>query len=89
MKRPLRLKIFEYASYVLLIAATAVYFIAKTPGLPYVLVILVLAMFMRLMMERTRFKMSEEENAELRLDLRRLTQLLAEEKKKNSSQPNP
>ena len=43
---------------------------------------------MRLMMERTRYRACEEENDELRADLRRLTQLLAEEKKKNQNTEN-
>ena len=45
-------------------------------------ILLVLAMFMRMMMERTRRKACEDEIDELQNDLRRLTRLLAEEKKK-------
>lgn len=78
------LKIYEWASYILILAATVVYFIFKARGVDLVLIILVIAVFMRLMMEKTRYKACEEENDELKDDLRRLTQLLAEEKKKNA-----
>lgn len=78
------LKIYEWASYLLIVGATVIYFMLKERGIALTLVALVLAIFMRLMMERTRRKACEEENDELRADLRRLTQLYAEEKKKNS-----
>lgn len=78
------LKIYEWASYILILAATVIYFIFKARGVDLVLIILVIAVFMRLMMEKTRYKACEEENDELKDDLRRLTQLLAEEKKKNA-----
>lgn len=78
------LKIYEWASYILILAATVVYFIFKARGVDLVLIILVIAVFMRLMMEKTRYKACEEENDEFKDDLRRLTQLLAEEKKKNA-----
>lgn len=78
------LKIYEWASYLLIVGATVIYFMLKESGIALTLVVLVLAIFMRLMMERTRRKVCEEENDELRADLRRLTQLYAEEKKKNS-----
>ncbi|MCR4659535.1 MAG: hypothetical protein K5650_04480 [Bacteroidales bacterium] len=83
MSHKTALKIYEWASYILILGATAVYFWLKSNGVAIVLIILVLAVFMRLMMERTRYRACEEENDELRADLRRLTQLLAEEKKKN------
>ena len=78
------LRIYEWVSYLLLVAATVVYFVFKGEGVNLVLIILILAVFMRLMMERTRYKACEEENEELQEDLRRLTLLLAEEKKKNT-----
>lgn len=80
------LKIYEWASYILIIGATVLYFVYKSRGINLVLLVLVVAVFMRLMMERTRFKACEEENDELKADLRRLTQVLAEEKKKNQNQ---
>lgn len=80
------LKIYEWASYILIIGATVLYFVYKSRGINLVLLVLVVAVFMRLMMERTRFKACEEENDELKADLRRLTQVLAEEKKKNQYQ---
>ncbi|MBR1516921.1 MAG: hypothetical protein IJ620_02085 [Bacteroidales bacterium] len=78
------LTLYEWASYLLIAGATAIYFIYRERGIALTLVVLVLAVFMRLMMERTRRKACEEENDELRADLRRLTQLYAEEKKKNA-----
>lgn len=80
------LKIYEWASYILIIGATVLYFVYKSRGINLVLLVLVVAVFMRLMMERTRFKACEEENDELKADLRRLSQVLAEEKKKNQNQ---
>lgn len=77
------LKIYEWLSYILLLGATVVYFVLKSRAVGLVMGILVLAVFSRLMMERTRTKACEEENEQLKDDLRRLTLLLAEEKKKN------
>ncbi len=81
-----RLKIYEWVSYVLIAAATAIYFLLRSQGaaaLNLTLVVLVLAVFCRLMMERTRRQASDAENEELKEDLRRLTQLYAEAKKKS------
>lgn len=85
MSHKTALRIYEWISYILLIGATVVYFVYKSQGINLVLIILVAAVFMRLMMERTRYKACEEENEELQNDLRRLTRLLAEEKKKNQN----
>jgi len=76
-------RIYEYASYALIIGATVIYFTMKAQGVSLTLIVLALAIFCRWMMDRQRYKSCEEENDELRNDLRRLTQLLAEEKKKN------
>ncbi len=82
------LKIYEWISYILIIGATVLYFLLRDQG-PYALnltlCILVLAIFCRLMMERTRRKAADEENDELKEDLRKLTQLYASEKKKNEN----
>lgn len=82
------LKIYEWISYILIIGATVLYFLLCDQG-PYALnltlCILVLAIFCRLMMERTRRKAADEENDELKEDLRKLTQLYASEKKKNEN----
>ena len=83
------LRIYEWISYILIIAATVVYFILHSRGagaLNLTLCILVLAVFCRLMMERTRRQAADAENDELKNDLRRLTQLYAEERKKNQDQ---
>lgn len=76
-------KIYEYASYALILGATVLYFTLKAQGVSLTLIVLALAIFCRWMMDRHRYKACEEENDGLRNDLRRLTQLLAEEKKKN------
>lgn len=84
-----KLKIFELISYLLIAAATVLYFILRGQGpwaLNITLVVLVLAVFSRLMMERVRRQASDAENQELKDDLRRLTQLYAEERKKNANQ---
>jgi ABC-type transport system involved in cytochrome bd biosynthesis fused ATPase/permease subunit len=83
------LRIYEWISYILIIAATVVYFILRSRGagaLNLTLCILVLAVFCRLMMERTRRQAADAENDELKNDLRRLTPLYAEERKKNQDQ---
>ena len=49
------------------------------------MILVALAILMRMMMERHRFRSAEEEIDQLKDDLRRLTQLYAEEKKKNKN----
>jgi hypothetical protein len=78
------IKIYEWVSYVLLIGATAVFIILRKghPALSntLTLLILVVAMFMRMLMERARRKSFEEENESLKADLKHLTSLLRKEK---------
>ena len=81
-------KIYEIASYVLILGATAVFLI---PGIrqqynvgAVTLILIALAVACRWGMERHRFKSANDEIDQLQADLRRLTQLLAEEKKKNA-----
>lgn len=83
MSHKTAIRIYEIASYVLILGATAIYFIMKSNGLSLTMVVLVLAIFCRWMMDRHRYRSCEEENDQLRADMRRLTMLLAEEKKKN------
>ena len=81
------LRIYEWISYILILGATVIYFILRSRGawaLNLTLCILVLAIFCRLMMERTRRLAADAENDQLKDDLRRLSHLYAEEKKKNS-----
>lgn len=81
------LRIYEWLSYILIVGATVVYFVLRSQGaaaLNLTLCILVVALFCRLMMERTRRQAADAEVDELREDLRKLTQLYAQEKKKNS-----
>ena len=85
MQRKTALRIYEWLSYLLIVGATVVYFVYHEAGVNLVLLILLLAVFMRLMMERTRYKACDEENDELREDLRKLTRLLAEEKRKDKA----
>ena len=85
------LRIYEWISYILIIGATVVYFMLHNQGpwaLNLTLCILVVAIFCRLMMERTRRQAADAENDELKDDLRKLTQLYAEEKKKNGGTHN-
>ena len=83
MSHKTAIKIYEIASYVLILGATAIYFWLRQQGLSLTMLILALAIFCRWMMDRHRFRACDEENDQLRDDLRRLTQLYAEEKKKN------
>lgn len=83
MTHKTKLKIYEWISYVCIAAATVICFAVKSVGPAPTLILLVLAIFCRFGMERVRRCACEEEIAELQSDVRRLTQLLAEEKKKN------
>ena len=85
MSHKTAIKVYEIASYVLILGATAIYFWMKQRGLSLTMLVLALAIFCRWMMDRHRYKACDEENDQLRDDLRRLTQLYAEEKKKNNN----
>ena len=87
MSHKTALLLYEIASYVLILGATAVYFILKTNAmrLSLTMMLLAVAIGMRWMMERHRVKAANDEIDMLQADLRRLTQLLAEEKKKNNN----
>ena len=73
-------KVYEWASYVLILGATVYYFVSHHET-SITLIVLFLAVFARNLMYRTRYKLFEEENEELRVDLRRLTNLLEVAKK--------
>ena len=86
-----RLRVYEWLSYILILGATVLYFVMRNEGaqaLNLTLVLLVLAIACRMMMERTRRQAADAELDELREDLRKLTQLYAEEKKKNNNNNN-
>ncbi len=87
MEKSTQSKIYEWASYVLIIGATVYFFVSHKEPLITMLVI-VLALFCRNMMYRVRYKMFEEENEELKVDLRRLTNLLEVERKKTGKTEN-
>ncbi|MBQ6955734.1 MAG: hypothetical protein IJP80_03880 [Bacteroidales bacterium] len=82
-------KVYEWASYIIIIAATVFYFVFDKMSpmrLPITLLGIILALFCRNMMYRTRYKMFEEENEEMKVDLRRLTNLLEIEKRKKNEE---
>lgn len=79
-------KVYEWASYVLVVGATVYYFVSGKE-VQITLLVLFLAVFARNMMYRQRYKLFEEENEELKVDLRRLTNLL-EVAKKNEKTEN-
>ena len=92
MNHKLAIRIYEIASYVLILAVTLILFVPsiKTmfPGsklLAVTMVLIVFSVAARWMMERHRFRSANDEIDQLQADLRRLTQLLAEEKKKNKN----
>lgn len=68
-------KIYEYGSYVLIVAATAVFFLMGK-NVQLTLLVLVVAVYMRALMYRTKFKSAAEENEELKADLRRAASAL-------------
>lgn len=74
-------------SYLFIVAATVFVFMQQKMmnALVIAALLLALGMFMRMLMERTRYKACEEENDDLKSDLRRLTALLAEEKRKKNN----
>jgi Flp pilus assembly protein TadB len=84
MSHDKEIKIYEYISYALLIGATVVFLLLRksnpTLSNTLTLLILVVAMFMRMLMERARRKTYEEENESLKADLKHLTSLLRKEK---------
>lgn len=87
MSHKTAIKVYEIVSYVLILGATVVFFMMKTSPmrLSLTMILVALAIAMRWLMERHRFKAADEEIDQLHDDLRRLTQLLAEEKKKNNN----
>ena len=98
MNHKTALKVYEIVSYVLIICATVAFvfftfrdnisFMQRVNS-TFVLLVSVLLLaaagFARMFMERERFRSCDEENDKLREDLRRLTLLLAEERKKNNN----
>ena len=81
------IRIYEIASYVLILGATVLYFMLKTINpvqrLSLVMILVALAIACRWGMAHHRFRSCEDELDQLQQDFRRLTQLYAEEKKKN------
>jgi len=89
MEKSTQAKIYEWASYIIIVAATVFYFVSHYAlRIEITLLGILLALFCRNMMYRTRYKMFEDENEELKVDLRRLTNLLEVEKKKNNGNNN-
>lgn len=86
MSHKTAIRLYEIISYVLILGATVVFFLLKDSPmrLSLTMILVTLAVAMRWLMERERAKSADEEIDQLQADLRRLTQLLAEEKKKNS-----
>ncbi|MCQ2299264.1 MAG: hypothetical protein MJZ81_03980 [Bacteroidales bacterium] len=74
-------KIYEWGSYILIVAATLVFFLMDK-NVQLTLLVLVIAVYLRVMMYRSRCKSFEDENDELKEDLRKLTQLLKEKEGK-------
>jgi hypothetical protein len=89
LSHSIAVKIYEIASYVLILGATVVFLIPSIRQQFNVgavtLIMIALAVACRWGMERHRFKSANDEIDQLQADLRRLTQLLAEEKKKNKN----
>ena len=86
MSHKTAIRLYEIISYVLILGATVVFFLLKDSPmrLSLTMILVTLAVAMRWLMERERAKSADEEIDQLQADLRRLTQLLAEEKKKNN-----
>ena len=92
MNHKTAVKIYEIASYVLILFATALMLVPKFKAamegynlLAVIMILIALATAARWGMEHHRFRSAEDEIDQLQADVRRLTQLLAEEKKKNNN----
>jgi len=92
MSHKTAVKIYEIASYVLILLATALILVPQLKAmmagnnvLAVTMILIALAMAARWGMEHHRFRAAEEEIDQLQGDVRRLTLLLAEEKKKNNN----
>ena len=87
MSHKTAIRLYEIASYILILGATVVFFMLKDNQmrLSMTMVLVTMAVAMRWLMERHRARSADEEIDQLQADLRRLTQLLAEEKKKNNN----
>lgn len=86
MTREKEIKVYEWISYIILLAATVVFVVlrGKTPmATTLTLLLLVVAVTMRMLMERARRKSYEEENESLKADLKHLTSILRKEKGNN------
>ncbi len=84
MEKNTQSKIYEWASYLLIVGATVYYFVSGKE-VTITLLLIFLALFARNLMYRVRYKMFEEENEELKVDLRRLTNLLEVAKKEKTA----
>ena len=85
MSHKTAIRIYEIASYVLILGATVLLFVVKPKPLALAMMLIAVAVFCRWMMDRHRYRACEEELDMAQADLRRLTLLLAEEKKKNNN----
>lgn len=83
MSKETAMKIYEWASYILLLAATVVFFISGK-NVDLTLIVLVCAVYMRVLMYRTKYRICEEENEEVKRDLRKLTALLKEKEQQQA-----
>lgn len=72
--------LFEWCSYVLIVVATVLFF-ATHKNVPITLLMLLVAVYCRVIMYRYRFLAADEENERLRTDLHRLTLLLKQHEK--------
>ncbi len=80
-------KIYEWASYIFIIGATVLFFVMKEEAqlrIYLTLFLLIIAIYMKALMYRSRTRALESDNEELRNDLRRLTALLAEKERKQT-----
>lgn len=81
MRKETAIKLWEWSSYIVILGATLVFFLFKK-NLDITLLLLVVAVYLRVMMYRTKYKACQEENELLESDLRKLTHLLESQKKK-------
>ena len=84
MKEETKITVYKWVSYVLILAATVVFFITKNVDIT--LLVLVVAVYAHALMYRCKYNSCIQENEELKSDLRRLTSLL--QSKSNTEKAN-
>lgn len=80
-------KLFEWLSYLFIAGATAAFFLTHK-DVAITLLLLIIAVYMRALMYRTKYHICQEENEELMKDLKQAASLLRQREKKDTKTEN-